>query len=221
MSWWLPQQIELLSAALLLSNPSSDGNRQTLDTGKSTFDEFVHKYEENLVILVYLLFGVYLQDDYLLSILSNNDIGMEEEQLLVSIKEKIANVTELIRASVQYGCNDSYGTLNDQHSFDGLEESSMHDRITWKSVSNKAPRSFSTSNNLFTLSVPADLRYHLSLESNSSTIIDTSSFVNFFYLFNMLDNFSTNFSTIDCNGKDYTNRSQISNNSTKMARKIY
>lgn len=182
MSWWLPQQIELLSATLLLSNPSFDGNNQSLETGKALFSEFIQKYEENLVILVYLLFGGYLQENELLSILINNDTGIEEVELLNSINEKISSITELIRASVQYGYDDSNGTLNDQHAFDCLEDT-LHEPTYWKSMENRVPRTFSICNNLFTLSVPADLRYHMALESNSASIIDTSSFVSIFLIY--------------------------------------
>ena len=166
LSWWLPQLIETLSALLLLSDISSDGTKQSMSTGIEAFNSFLAQYLDNLVLVIYLLLGGYMLEDPLMSMIAKKDVEATEEDLHACISDKIVSVTSLVRAAVNACKSSNSQFLNRNNSFYGMPMEEESD-VTWKTICTRVPHTFASSNYLFTLSLPEEMRFHFGLDNSS------------------------------------------------------
>ena len=180
-SWWIPQLIETISACILLSEPSKDGNSQSMSTSQRTFQSFMTIYQQNLVITIYLLFGVYLLDSFEVIKSTTKSVSTRENELVESVQMHIETITESIRDCLEASMSQEYPEMISNAPMYGSDYKFASESVTWRTISSKLPHTFTSATYLFSLSIPDELRFHLALDGSSSRLSDVTNMVGRYY----------------------------------------
>ena len=178
LSWWVPQLLEIASAFLLLSEPTTDGTKQSMATSKRTFMLFWNVFEENLIVTIYILFGVYLLEMDCLDTFKKGNNTEQEEELSKILNEHVDSITKSVREFI----SSSGGLEQQDNTWETLYSSEYNDDqpFTWRTINEKLPHTFTSATYLLSLSISDELKELLSLQdgprgtSTSTSIVSKS-----------------------------------------------